>query len=66
MNYLFSEGCKIGEAFLTAYIVQTFSAVSDAFMYNKNAQTNKAEVPEFSCLQNVLINIKVILKNVIN
>lgn len=48
MYYLYSEGCKIGEDFLTAYIVQTFSVVSDAFIYNKNAQTIKADVPQFS------------------
>lgn len=47
-HYLFSEGCRTGVDFLTAYIVQTFSAVSDAFIYNKNAQTINAEVPEFS------------------
>lgn len=48
LNYLFSEGWKLGADFLTAYIVQTFSAVSDAFVYNKNAQTINAEVPVFS------------------
>jgi len=44
MCYLFSEGCRIGAVDLKAYIVQTFSTVSDAFIYNKNAQTIKAEV----------------------
>lgn len=48
MYYLITEGCKIGADILTANIVQTFSAVSVAFMYSKNAQTINAELPQFS------------------
>lgn len=57
LNYLFSEGWKIGADFLTAYIVLTFSAVSDAFVYSKNAQTINVEVPEFSYNQKIVVEI---------
>jgi hypothetical protein len=51
--YLVSEGCRISANFLTAYTVLTFSVVSDAFMYNKNAQTNNVEVPQFSYIHKI-------------
>lgn len=53
--YLFSEGCKTGGDFLIAYIVQTFSEESDAFMYSKNAQSINAEVPQFSYNKIILV-----------